>query len=132
DAYASYSRCLPEVPSALAELQAGGMKLGIITNGSIHMQEEKIRQLGISNLMDEVLISEREGLRKPDCKIFERALQRLRVAPAEAWYVGDHPLVDVHGAFEAGLTAVWRYTPQWQRPEVPAHEIRGLDELVRI
>jgi len=132
DTYASYSRCFPEVPSALAALRASGMKLGIITNGSTSMQEQKIRQLGITDLMDEVLISEREGLRKPDRKIFERALERLRVVPAEGWYVGDHPLVDVHGAFEAGLTPVWRYTPHWQRPSVPAHEIRGLDELVRI
>lgn len=122
DAYASYSRCFPEVPSALADLRAHGMKLGIITNGSTSMQEQKIRQLGITDLMDEVLISEREGLRKPDRKIFERALERLRVVPAEAWYVGDHPLVDVRGAFEAGLTPVWRHTPHWQRPEVPAHE----------
>jgi putative hydrolase of the HAD superfamily len=132
DTYASYSRCFPEVPTALADLRANGMKLGIITNGSTSMQEQKIRQLGIEDLMDEVLISEREGLRKPDRKIFERALGRLRVVPAEAWYVGDHPLVDVHGAFEAGLTPVWRYTPHWQRPEVPTHEIHGLDELVRI
>jgi putative hydrolase of the HAD superfamily len=132
DAYASYSRCFPEVPSALAALRASGMKLGIITNGSTSMQEQKIRQLGITDLMDEVLISEREGLRKPDRKIFERALERLRIVPAEAWYVGDHPLVDVHGAFEAGLTPVWRYTPHWQRPEVPAYEIHGLNELVRI
>lgn len=131
DAYASYSRCFPEVPSALAGLRAGGIKLGIITNGSTRMQEQKIRQLGLTDLMDDVLISEREGLRKPDRKIFERALERLRVAPAEAWYVGDHPLVDVQGAFEAGLTPVWRYTPHWRRPEVPAHEIHGLDELVR-
>lgn len=132
DTYASYSRCFPEVPAALADLRANGMKLGIITNGSTSMQEQKIRQLGIEDLMDEVLISEREGLRKPDRKIFERALGRLRVVPAEAWYVGDHPLVDVQGAFEAGLTPVWRYTPHWKRPEVPTHEIQGLDELVRI
>jgi len=132
DAYALYSRCFPEVPLALAELRASGMKLGIITNGSTSMQEQKIRQLGITELMDEVLISEREGLRKPDRKIFDRALERLGLSPAEAWYVGDHPLVDVHGAFEAGLTPVWRYTPHWQRPEVPAHVIHGLDELVRI
>ena len=132
DAYASYSRCFPEVPSALAALRASGLKLGIITNGSTSMQEQKIRQLGLGELMDEVLISEREGLRKPDRKIFERALERLRVAPTEAWYVGDHPFVDMHGAFEAGLTPVWRYTPHWQRPAVPVHEIHSLDELVRI
>jgi putative hydrolase of the HAD superfamily len=132
DAYASYSRCFPEVPSALAALRASGMKLGIITNGSTSMQEQKIRHLGLAGLMDEVLISEREKLRKPDRKIFERALERLRVVPAEAWYVGDQPLVDVQGAFEAGLTPVWRYTAHWQRPEVPAHEIHSLDELVRL
>ena len=85
-----------------------------------------------SDLMDEVLISEREGLRKSDRTIFERALARLRVVPAEAWYVGDHPLVDLRDAFKAGLMPVWRYTPHWQLPEVPAHEIHGLGELARI
>jgi len=96
------------------------------------MQEQKIRQLGTADLMDEVLISERKDCGSPNRKIFERALERLGVVPAEAWFVGDHPLVDVHGAFEAGLTPVWRYTPHWQRPKVPTHEIHGLDELVRI
>jgi putative hydrolase of the HAD superfamily len=132
DAYASYSRCFPEVLSALAALRERGMKLAIITNGSTTMQEQKIGQLGLANLMDEVLISEREGIRKPDRKIFERALERLAVAPTEAWFVGDHPLADVQGAFEAGLTAVWRYMSHWQRPEVPSFEIHGLDDLVRI
>ncbi len=132
DAYASYSRCFPEVPAALTDLRARGMKLGIITNGATNMQEHKIVQLGIANLMDAVLISEREGLRKPDRRIFERAVGRLGVRADEAWYVGDHPLVDVRGAFEAGLTAAWRHTPHWGRPEVPAHEIHGLDELARI
>jgi putative hydrolase of the HAD superfamily len=43
DTYASFSRCFPEVLSALAELRAQGMKLAIITNGSAKMQEKKIR-----------------------------------------------------------------------------------------
>lgn len=131
DAYASYSRCFPEVPATLSDLRAHGMKLGIITNGATNMQERKIVQLGIANLMDAVLISEREGLRKPDGRIFERAIGRLGVRADEAWYVGDHPLVDVRGAFEAGLTAVWRHTPHWPPPDVPAREIHSLDELLR-
>jgi putative hydrolase of the HAD superfamily len=103
------------------------MKLAIITNGSTNMQEQKIRQLGIADM-----ISEREGLRKPDRKIFERALERLRVLATEAWYVGDRPLVDVRGAFEAGLPPVWRYTPYWPHPDVPAREIQSPDELSQI
>jgi putative hydrolase of the HAD superfamily len=132
EAYASFSRCFPEVPSALTDLRADGLKLGIITNGSTHMQEQKIHQLGLADLMDEVLISEREGLRKPEPQIFERALERLHVAAAEAWYVGDHPIVDIRGSFNAGLTPVWRQTSYWRPPDVPCHRIDTLDELVEI
>jgi putative hydrolase of the HAD superfamily len=130
ETYSTLCRCFPEVPSALAALRANGVKLGMITNGSVRVQESKILQLGFADLFDPILISEREGLRKPDPRIFERALQKLGLTAGQAWYVGDHPVVDVRGAFEAGLTAVWRHTPYWPRPDVPAHEIRGLDELV--
>jgi putative hydrolase of the HAD superfamily len=132
DTYASFSRCFPEVPSALADLRAHGMKLGIITNGSTKMQEDKIRQLGITNLVDDVVISEQEGLRKPDRRIFDRALQRLCVEAIDGWYVGDHPVVDIRGAFDAGLTAVWRRTSYWQAPDVCCHRINSLDELLQI
>jgi putative hydrolase of the HAD superfamily len=130
ETYASYSRCFPEVPSVLSTLRARGIKLGIITNGSTQMQEEKIRQLGISDLLDVTLVSEREALRKPDRRIFERALHRLSVEAAEAWYVGDHPVADIQGAFDAGLTPVWRRVPHWPPPTVPCRHINALDELL--
>jgi putative hydrolase of the HAD superfamily len=132
DTYAAFSRCFPEVPSALADLRAHGMRLGIITNGSTRMQEEKIRQLGIAPPIDDILVSERERLRKPDRRIFGRAIERLGVDATDAWYVGDHPEVDIRGAFDAGLTAVWRRTSYWQAPDVPCHQITALDELVQI
>jgi len=129
DTYASFSRCFPEVPAALANLGGRGVKLGIITNGSTRMQEDKIRALGISEFFDTVLISEREGFRKPDRRIFDLALDRLSVGAEEAWYVGDHPVADIRGACDAGLTAVWRRTCYWQTPDAPCHHIDGLDEL---
>jgi putative hydrolase of the HAD superfamily len=130
--YSGLCRVFPDVPAALATLRADGLKLGIITNGSVRMQESKIHHLGFAELFDPILISEREGLRKPDRRIFERALKKLGVTADQAWYVGDHPVVDVRGAYDAGLTPVWRYTACWPRPDVPSHEIRGLDELVRL
>ncbi|HTA45012.1 MAG TPA: HAD family hydrolase [Bryobacteraceae bacterium] len=123
-------RCFPEVLCALGNLRALGIRLGIITNGRVSIQERKIRQLGLMELFDEVLISEREGVRKPDARIFARALDRLGVRADRAWYVGDHPDTDIRGAFDAGLTPVWRYTTYWPRPGVPAREIRGIDELL--
>jgi len=132
ETYASFSRAFPETPYVLAGLRAQGIKLGIITNGSTRMQEEKIRQLGIADRVDAILVSEREGLRKPDCRIFERALARLRVDAAEAWYVGDHPVADVRGAYDAGLTAIWRRTSHWPEPDVPCRQIDSLEELLRL
>jgi len=128
--YASFSKCFPEVPATLANLRERGIRLGIITNGSTNMQQRKVHELGIAALIDELLISEKEGLRKPDPRIFERALGRLGVKAAEAWYVGDHPTVDIQGAFDAGLTPVWRCTLHWQPPEVPCGAIHSLHELL--
>jgi putative hydrolase of the HAD superfamily len=130
--YRSHCRSFPEVAKTLEKLRENGFQLGIITNGSIAMQEHKIRQLGIAELMDAILISEREGVRKPNAEIFERALSRLGVAADETWFVGDHPISDVKGAFDAGLTAVWKYTPYWTVPNMQAMHIQTLDELVQI
>ena len=130
--YASFSKCFPEVPATLADLRRLGMRLGIITNGATDMQERKVRELGIADLLDELLMSEKEGLRKPDPRIFQRALGRFGIVAAEAWYVGDHLTVDVRGAFDAGLTPVWRWTPYWQKPEVPCRVINSIDELMHM
>ena len=58
--------------------------------------------------MDTVVISEREGIRKPDPKIFIRAAERVRVPPQQCLFVGDNPEADIGGALAAGMQAVWR------------------------
>ena len=47
------------------------------------------------------------GSAKPDASIFLAACARLGVAPREALYVGDDVLLDVRGAQQAGMRAVW-------------------------
>jgi putative hydrolase of the HAD superfamily len=59
-------------------------------------------------MFDTILISDAEGINKPDAEIFHRALQRLATDACRAVFVGDHPEVDVNGARRAGLQAVWR------------------------
>jgi putative hydrolase of the HAD superfamily len=126
--YASFLDPFPEVLPTLRWLRNRKLKLGIITNGTISAQEAKIHGLGFAPLMDTVLISEREGIRKPDAAIFARALTRLDLSAADAWFVGDHPDADIRGACEAGLTAVWRKS----RGEAvhATHTIAALDELI--
>jgi putative hydrolase of the HAD superfamily len=111
--WAVYGTCCEPAagaPLVLTALRSMGIKTGIITNGTVAVQEPKIDGLGFRPLVDVVLVSEREGVRKPDAEIFHRALSRVGGNASEAWFVGDHPDADVRGAAEDGLTAVWLTT----------------------
>jgi FMN phosphatase YigB (HAD superfamily) len=46
-------------------LRTSGLKLGLITNGSIRMQSRKLQCLALSPLFDTILISQAEGISKP-------------------------------------------------------------------
>jgi putative hydrolase of the HAD superfamily len=98
----------PDAVQTLSSLRASGLKLGLITNGSVRMQSRKLECLELSSRFDTILISDAEGISKPDRQIFHRALERLNVHPAHAAFVGDHPEVDVAGARAAGMKAIWR------------------------
>jgi putative hydrolase of the HAD superfamily len=105
----------PDAVQTLSSLRASGLKLGLITNGSVRMQSRKLECLALSPRFDNILISDAEGISKPDRQIFHRALERLNVNPARAVYVGDHPEVDVAGARAAGMQAIWRRDPRVPR-----------------
>ena len=92
----------------LQTLRADDHKLGIITNGSERTQRPKIDQGGLAPHVDVSLISEVEGVRKPDSEIFARAIQRLGVEAHECVMIGDNPVADVGGALAFGMKAIWR------------------------
>jgi putative hydrolase of the HAD superfamily len=130
--YSAHARLFPDALSVLHGLHARGLKLGLVTNGSVTAQEPVIARLGLATVLDVILVSEREGVRKPQPEIFARALGALGVLPAEAWFVGDHPTVDIEAAAGAGLTAVWRRNSCWPVPTGSYHAIDTLNELLAL
>jgi len=120
----------PDALQTLAALRAAGFKLGLITNGSVRMQSRKLECLSLPPMFDTVLISDAEGVHKPDPEIFRRALTRLGVEAAQACYVGNHPEVDVAGARAAGLKAVWRRDPRMPPPIEADAVIEELADLL--
>jgi putative hydrolase of the HAD superfamily len=123
--YPSQCKISSENLATLATLRASGKKLGMITNGPTYWQSRKIECMGIASLFDTILISETEGIQKPDSRIFERALERCGVLAHESMFVGDHPEFDVEGARAAGLVAVWKTMPYWQ----VSSDVLKIDEL---
>ena len=78
----------PDAIQTLSSLRAIGLKLGLITNGSVQMQSSKLQCLALASVFDAVLISDAIGCRKPDIQIFRRALEQLSVKPGEARFRG--------------------------------------------
>lgn len=130
EVYPKFGAPFPDALATLRELRARGIAIALVTNGRADTQAAKVVRLGLEPLLDATLISEREGLSKPDRRIFERALGRIGVAAEHAWHVGDHPVADVAGAHAAGLTAIWRCVPYWPEPSCSAFTIHQLSELL--
>lgn len=97
------------VASGLRLLRDEGWRLAIVTNGATAMQNAKIDRVGLRELVDAVLVSETEGVRKPDRAIFERAAERVGVelGHGTGWMVGDSLDADVAGGIGADLRTVW-------------------------
>ena len=102
-----YAHFCAGAEQTLADLRRLEAKIGIVTNGKTLIQGATIRGLSLEDRVDTILISEAEGLRKPDPTLFQRAADRLSVRPSECIFVGDSPEADIGGAKRAGMKAVW-------------------------
>ncbi|RBW67577.1 HAD family hydrolase [Bacillus taeanensis] len=103
----------PNLISMLEELRNNNLVLGMITNGKGQFQMDNIKALGIEKYFETILISEWEGMKKPEPQIFKKALEKLNVLPTESIFVGDHPEKDVKAAQSIGMKGVWKKDYQW-------------------
>lgn len=98
----------PNLTEMLEELKHGNLILGMITNGYGQFQFDNIKALGIEKYFDVILVSEWEGLKKPDPQLFHRALEKITVSPHESIFIGDHPENDVKAAMNVGMKGIWK------------------------
>lgn len=90
----------------LLESLRADYRVGLLTNGPVVAQRDKIESLGLSDAFDATLVSGELAAGKPDERAFAALLDALGVDASEAAYVGDDPEADVAGASDAGLAAV--------------------------
>ena len=80
--------------------------LHIITNGFSETQEKKMKNANIRHYFEVVVNSEMAGVKKPDPKIFQLALERARVQPENAVMIGDSLEADILGAQQVGFSTI--------------------------
>lgn len=104
----SYWHLEADALETLETLKVMGFSLGLITNAANAANSNRlIDKFGLRHFFDAILISADEMIRKPDTRIYARALHRLNAEPKQAVMVGDTLTADIQGAQNTGLFAVW-------------------------
>jgi putative hydrolase of the HAD superfamily len=94
----------------LSSLKSGGYKVGLISNCTY---EATIiwRSTPFAPLTDATVFSCLVGLKKPDARIYQLAIQLLGVRPQDCLYIGDGGSHELTGASQVGMNPVLLSVP---------------------
>ena len=83
-------------------------KVAIVTNGIKEVQTSRIKNSGIAEYVDEIIISDELGISKPHPGIFEYALKKLRHENKnDVIMIGDSQTADIQGGINFGIDTCW-------------------------
>jgi putative hydrolase of the HAD superfamily len=129
-------RLFPESRQVLDAL-ARRYRLALVSDSQASYIVPELRMTSLEGLFEVVVISSQHGYRKPDPRLFQRALGQMGLSKDEVVYVGDSWDRDMVGALDAGIRGVWlrRSEDQFGPPETPTvqliPDLRGLLSLTR-
>ncbi len=102
--------------------------LHIITNGFESVQLGKIRNSNLESYFTTITHSDLAGVKKPNPKIFEFALNYAQTSPGNSVMIGDSLEADIYGALSIGMDAI--YFNEFQVPtESSIHQVNQLANL---
>lgn len=119
----------------LVEQLRGRMGLLLITNGLTDVQRPRLANSAIGDAFDLIVISEEEGVAKPDNRIFDICFERMGwPQKREVLMVGDSLTSDIKGGSNYSIDTCW-FNPNRQ-PAPPdlsiTYEIQRLEQLAPI
>ncbi|QSX33942.1 pyrimidine 5'-nucleotidase [Shewanella avicenniae] len=125
---------LPGAASLLTRL-AGKVRLGIITNGFASLQPVRLERMGITDIIDLLVVSELVGVAKPEQGIFDYALKQMGdVAAERVLMVGDNLYTDIKGGNNAGMKTCWLNNGNYPLPDdvAPTWVVPSMHHLERL
>jgi putative hydrolase of the HAD superfamily len=118
-----------DVIPALDGLKKPDLKLGLISNIEQNMTAT-LDKLGLTARLDIIVTSQDAGFTKPKPQIFQYALNKVGVQPADAVYVGDQYQVDIIGAQGAGMQGILIDRDGYYQEKLDCVKIKSLKDLV--
>lgn len=98
------------VRDLIEKFKAQGIKAGIITDGRVNGQKNKVAALGLNDLLDDIIITDELGgeqFRKPNDIAFRIMQCRWRLPFGEIVYVGDNITKDFQAPKQLGMRSIY-------------------------
>lgn len=123
----------PDASAMLGELSRRGYRLGLISNTWLPgiLFDGYLKHEGLLDYFPLRVYSSEFRYMKPDRRIFDHALNELKVTPQQCMFVGDRLDNDVRGPARLGMRTIhFAVKPRrfWQRG-APDHTIHRLSEV---
>jgi 2-haloacid dehalogenase len=124
----------PEVPGVLARLADRGLRLAILSNGSPDMLAPLVDRPGLREHLGDVLSVDAVGVFKTGRAVYQHAVDRLGVAPAEICFFSSNGW-DAWAASDFGMRVMWcnrTGQPRERLPGNPDAELRSLEQALSL
>jgi putative hydrolase of the HAD superfamily len=122
----------PETADTLTKLKSQ-YKLGLITNGAPDLQWKKINGGNLKHYFNYIAISGECGYAKPDNRLFDITIKRLKSSRINTIMVGDNFKTDIKGGRDFGITTVWINRSGKKAEDIkPDYEVKSLSEVYQI
>lgn len=115
---------MPGARAAIEAVKSAGLKLAAASSSSTNWVPVHLKRLGLYDYFDVIVCGNEAAAVKPDPAIYQLALERLGVAPANAFAVEDSPK-GVAAARAASL-----YCVAVPNPVTRASQLTGYDRLL--
>ena len=128
-----------EVRTVLSTLRKQGYKLGLITDGNVKVQRNKVEALKIKDFFDCIIFSDEYGIekQKPNSFPYRKVMEELKVSARETIYIGDNPYKDFVSAKKLGIHTIRIMRGQYKNVTLnkefeAEYQIINLGELIDI
>jgi HAD superfamily hydrolase (TIGR01509 family) len=122
----------PGARNVLSGLHGAGIQIGLVSNSPIpgFCHDYTLERLGLLEFFDFRIYSYDEGMRKPDQKIFERALSFADATPDQCLMVGDSWDLDLERPLQMGIHTLAYRSKKLKHISPRAVEKMDLDRFV--
>jgi len=120
----------PGILDVLEELVARDLPMGVVSNSAFSQNtlSWELDKHGLLDAFHFVMSSANYAVRKPHPMLFRTAAMKLNAQLETVWFIGDNLAVDIIGANQAGMHAIWYNPKKVEVGEIDASSVRTISD----